>query len=129
MGNIFILKYFPQNLVCIFVLYPGYQKLYMLIYLNFIAMKQKLANKTLFPFFLLALRASLLFPHPILHSFFLTQYLIRLLLFPSLSPFLVIAFFYVPSGTEESSLGPFILMTILSSVDCILGIVYFFFFG
>ena len=35
---------------------------------------------------------------------------------------LVIAFFSLPSGTEASSLGPFSLLTFLSSVDCILGI-------
>ena len=32
------------------------------------------------------------------------------------------------SGTEASSLRPFSLLTYLSSVDCILGILYFFFF-
>jgi hypothetical protein len=51
--------------------------------------------------------------------------------FRPLSPFLlkllppstlVIAFFSLPSRIEVSSLGPF-----LSSVDCILGILYFFF--
>jgi hypothetical protein len=39
----------------------------------------------------------------------------------------VMAFFYLPSGTEDSSLGHFILLTFWSSVDCILGILYFFF--
>ena len=45
----------------------------------------------------------------------------RSLLF--LSP--VIAFFSLPSGTEASSLGPFSLLSFLSSVDCILVILYF----
>jgi hypothetical protein len=38
---------------------------------------------------------------------------------------LVIAFFSLPSGTEASSLGPFSLLNFLSSVECILGILYF----
>ena len=37
---------------------------------------------------------------------------------------LVTAFFSLLSGTEASSLGPFSLLTFLSSVDCILGIIY-----
>jgi hypothetical protein len=37
---------------------------------------------------------------------------------------LVIAFFSFPSGTEAYSLGPFSLLNFLSSVDCILGILY-----
>ena len=45
---------------------------------------------------------------------------------PSLSLPPVIAFFSLPSGIEASSLGPFGLLTFLSSVDCILGILYFF---
>jgi hypothetical protein len=45
----------------------------------------------------------------------------------SLSPFpLVIAFFSLQSGTEESSLGPFSLLTFLSSVEYILSILYSF---
>jgi hypothetical protein len=45
----------------------------------------------------------------------------------------VIALFSLPSGTEASSLGHFSLLNFLSSVDCILGIIYvlgflFFFF-
>jgi hypothetical protein len=39
---------------------------------------------------------------------------------------LVIAFFSLPSGTEVSSFGLFNLLTFLSSVDCVLGILYFF---
>jgi hypothetical protein len=47
---------------------------------------------------------------------------------PSFPPSpLVIAFFCLPSGTEESSPGPFSLLTFLSSVDYILGIPYSFF--
>jgi hypothetical protein len=47
--------------------------------------------------------------------------------FPSrsfpLSP-LVIDFFYLPNGTKASSLGHFCLLSFLSHVDCILGILY-----
>jgi hypothetical protein len=85
----------------------------------------------LFPFFLLAFRASALFPHPIPSPF------------PhrSLPPSpLGVAFFSLPSGTEASSLEPFSLLNyyyyyyyyfffFFSSVDCILAILYFFFFG
>ena len=39
---------------------------------------------------------------------------------------LVIAFFSLPSGTEWSSPGHFSLLSFLISVDCILGILYFF---
>jgi hypothetical protein len=39
---------------------------------------------------------------------------------------LVIAFFSLPSGTEASSLEHFSFFTFLSSVDCILGILYLF---
>jgi hypothetical protein len=39
----------------------------------------------------------------------------------------VVAFFSLPNGTEASSLGPFSLLTFLSSVDCILWILYFIF--
>jgi hypothetical protein len=42
-------------------------------------------------------------------------------------PPLVAAFFPLPSGTETSSLWPFSLLNFLSSVDCILGIWYFYF--
>jgi hypothetical protein len=46
---------------------------------------------------------------------------------PSLSfPSPVIAFFLLPSGIEASSLGSFGLLTFLSSMDCILGILYYF---
>jgi hypothetical protein len=76
----------------------------------------------LFPFFQLALRASMLFPHPIPDQFPLSPHSFpppTLTLPPS--P-LVIAFFSLPSGTEASLLGHFSLLTFLSSVDCILGI-------
>jgi hypothetical protein len=84
-----------------------------------------------FPFFLLTLGASVLFPHPIpdqvphpdpCHPHPLS------LPGPSLPPCLLIAFFSLPSGTETSSLGHFSLLTFLSFVDYILGILYFFFF-
>ena len=85
----------------------------------------------LFPFFLLALRASVLLPHSIpdqvsLYPLFpptLSTFPPR---FFSLSP-LVIAFFSLPSGTEVSSLGHFSLLSFLSSVDCTLDILYFLF--
>ena len=70
-----------------------------------------------------------------LHSCFPTpspQYLITFsfppLLFPTqvppslYPPIPVIAFFSLPSRIEVSSLGPFCLLTFLSSMDCILGI-------
>ena len=87
----------------------------------------------LFPFFLLALRASVLFPHPIAGQVPLSSphFSPTPSTFPprSLPPSpLVIAFFSLPSGTEASSLGHFSLLT-LSSVDCIFGILYFFFFS
>jgi hypothetical protein len=78
-----------------------------------------------FLFFLLALRASVLFPHLIPDqvplssqppSPFLPQYL-------PCSP-VVIAFFSLPSGTEVSSVGSFSLLAFLSSVYCILCILY-----
>jgi hypothetical protein len=56
-------------------------------------------------------------------------------LFPSLSPFpprslphsVTHDYFLLPSKrTEASSLGPFILLTFLSSTDCILVILYYF---
>jgi hypothetical protein len=40
---------------------------------------------------------------------------------------LVIAFFSLPSGTEVSSLGHFSLLRFLSSMDCILDILFFLF--
>jgi hypothetical protein len=73
-------------------------------------------------FFLLALRASVLFPHPIP-----VQVPSSLSTFPpkSLPPFpLMIAFFSLPSGTETSSLGHFSLLSLLNSVDCILCTLY-----
>jgi hypothetical protein len=84
-------------------------------------------------FFLLALRASVLFPFPIPD-----QVSLSLLLPPTQSTFsprslhpspLVIAFLSLLSGTEASLLGPFSLLSFWSSVDCILGILYFFFFS
>ena len=75
---------------------------------------------------LLSLRPSVLFPHPI------PDYVP---LFPTPSPLslpglfsscLVIAFFFLPSGTE--GLGHFSLLIFLTFVDCILGILFFFFF-
>jgi hypothetical protein len=76
----------------------------------------------LFPFFLLALRASVLFPHPIPDQVSLSAPTPHPLPCPlSLPPSpLMIAFFCLPSGTEVSSLGHFSLVTFLSSVDCIL---------
>jgi hypothetical protein len=35
----------------------------------------------------------------------------------------MIAFFSLPSGTQASSFGPFILLNFLSSVDCIFVVV------
>ena len=76
----------------------------------------------LFPFFLLALRASVLFPYPIPDQVSLTPT-------PShpLSP-LVNAFFSIANGIETSSLKPFCLLIFLSSMDCILAILYFYIF-
>jgi hypothetical protein len=80
----------------------------------------------LFPFFLLALRPSVLFPHLIPD---------HVPLFPSLFPFphrflppspLVISLFSLLSGIEVSSLGPFGLLMFLSSVHSTLTILYFF---
>ena len=45
-----------------------------------------------------------------------------------LPPPLVIAFFFLPSGTDASSIGHFSLLSFLSSVDSILGILYDFIF-
>ena len=45
---------------------------------------------------------------------------------PSLLPPPVIAVFFLPGRTEASSLGPFYLLAFLSSVDHILGILYYF---
>jgi hypothetical protein len=78
----------------------------------------------MFPFFMLAHRASVLFP---------TQYQMRFsssnsptpVHFPSrVPPSLPTCDCFLPSGTEASSLGYFNLLTVLSSVDCILGCVY-----
>jgi hypothetical protein len=41
-------------------------------------------------------------------------------------PIIVVAFLFLSSGTEVSSLGPFSLLKFLSSVGCILGIWHFF---
>jgi hypothetical protein len=78
-------------------------------------------------------------------SFSLTQYQIRFPLSPTVPPPphthplpsssltpspLVIAFFIpLPSETEASSLGPFSLLSLFNSVDCILCILYKFFFS
>ena len=91
----------------------------------------------LFLFFLLALRDSVLFLHPIPDQVPSplpplpsppppTSTFPRRFLLPS--P-LVIDFISLPSGTESSSLGPFNLLIFLSFVDCILGILYLFFFS
>jgi hypothetical protein len=80
------------------------------------------SQSCLFPFFLLALRAPVIFPHPIPDQ----VPLFSQPTFPprSLPPFLLVIFFLsLPSGIEASSLRPFTLLTFLSSVDCIL---YFF---
>jgi hypothetical protein len=84
-------------------------------------------------FYLLMLRDSVLFPHPIPDHVLLSPHTspppnLSTLLPRSLPPSpLVIAFFSLPSGTEASSPGHFSLLNFLSSVDCILGIRYFFF--
>jgi hypothetical protein len=93
----------------------------------------------LFIFFLLAHRASVIFPPPIPDQVPLyTPLLPHPIHFPSQIPPspLVIAFFSLPSGTEASSLGHFSLLSLLNSLDCILCILYeffsflfFFFFG
>ena len=74
-----------------------------------------------FIFFLLALRASVLFPHPISNQVPLyppcPQPHPHLLPSSSLPPSpLVIAFFSLLSGTEASSLGHFSLLSLLNSV-------------
>jgi hypothetical protein len=90
--------------------------------------------------YLLRFPASILSAVPQGFSPFLSpipdQVLLSLLLtpihFPSQGPPflpLVIAFFSFPSGTEASLLGPFSFLTFESSVDSILGILYFFFCG
>jgi hypothetical protein len=92
------------------------------------SLQPPISQGCLFPFFLPALRASVLFPHPIR---FCPHSPCPPSTFPttSLPPFpLMIAFFSLPSGTEASSLGHFSLLNFLISVDCILGILYFFFF-
>jgi hypothetical protein len=83
----------------------------------------------IFPFILLALRASLLLTHT--HTNLSCSPLLLPLPSPTqVPPSLplppVIAFFSLPSGIEASSLGPFNLLTFSSSVDCFLGILYFF---
>ena len=83
----------------------------------------------LFPFFLLVLRASVLFTHPIPDEVPLSPQPPSLWTFPSRSlppsP-LVIAFFSLPSGTGASSLWPFsFFLSFLSFVDTILSILYF----
>jgi hypothetical protein len=86
--------------------------------------------------FLLALRASVLFPHtvpdqgPLYSNCHSTLFTFPPKPLPP-SP-LVIAFFSLPSGTEEPSLEHFSLLSVLDSVDSILCILYglflFFFF-
>jgi hypothetical protein len=81
----------------------------------------------LFPFFLLALRASVLFPHKITDQIPLFPLIPPPIHFPprSLPPSpLVIAFFSLTSGTKASSLGHFSLLNfwvlwIVSWVFCI----------
>jgi hypothetical protein len=84
----------------------------------------------LFPFFLLALRISVLFhhryPHPIPDHVTLSPPCPLLYLGPSLPLAPMIVFFSLSSMMEASSLGHFGLITFLSSVDCILGILSFF---
>jgi hypothetical protein len=87
----------------------------------------------LFPFFLLALRSSVLFPHSISDQVPLSPIPTPQLPFTfpsrSLHPSqLVIACFSLPSGNEGSSIEHFSLMNFLSAIDCFLGILYFFFF-
>jgi hypothetical protein len=83
----------------------------------------------LFPFFLLVLRASVLFPHPISDQVALFPRTPPPSTFPpsSLPPSpLVIVFFSLPNGTEASSFGPFSLLIFVSPVNYILSILYFF---
>jgi hypothetical protein len=84
----------------------------------------------LFPFFLLALTASVLFPHPIPDQVSLSFPIYHPLSLPGNLPpsIFVIAFFSLPSRTEDSSFGPFSLLIFLSFEECILVILYFFFF-
>jgi hypothetical protein len=86
----------------------------------------------LFTFFLLVLRAAVLFPHPIPDQVPLSP---PLHIYPVPPPppprslpfsLLMIAFFSLPSGTEVSLLGHFSLLSFLSSVNCILCILYSF---
>jgi hypothetical protein len=79
----------------------------------------------MFPLILLAIGASLLVPQYLI-MFAPSSALPTPLSHPVPSLFLLSAFFSLPSGIETSSLGPFDLLTSLSSVDCILGILYFF---
>jgi hypothetical protein len=78
---------------------------------------------------LLALRASALFPHTIPDQVPVSPHLPPTSTPISLPPSpLLISFFSLPSGAVASSLRHFSLLTFLSSVDYILGILYFFFF-
>jgi hypothetical protein len=77
----------------------------------------------LFPFFLLDLRASVLFPQPIPDQVpFSIPYPL------STFPRRTLPFFSHPSGTEVFLFG-LSLLSFLSSVGCILGIWHFFFFA
>ena len=80
-----------------------------------------------FSFFLVALRASVIFPY-LIPNWVLLLHLLTTCPPRSLpaSPF-VIVFFSFPSGTEASLLGTFSLYIFLSSVDSSLGILHFFF--
>jgi hypothetical protein len=88
----------------------------------------------LFPFVLLALRTSVLFCHPIpdLVPFFSLPHPCsdQSIFLPRSLPLYprVIAFFSLLNGTETSSFGHFSLLNFLSSVNSILGILYFFVF-
>ena len=80
---------------------------------------------------LLTLTASLLPSHTWMCSFFSSPSHLppsspSLSLSLSLSLSRVISFFSLTSVIEAFSLGPFLLLSLLSSVDCILGNLYFF---
>jgi hypothetical protein len=86
----------------------------------------------LFPLFLLALRASFLFPHPVPYQVSISPLITPPSTFhlKSLLPSpLMVALFSLPSGTGLSLLGHFSLLTFSSSVACILCILYFFWGG
>jgi hypothetical protein len=85
----------------------------------------------LFPFFLLALRALVLFPHTMPDQVPFSPSTPFPVHFPTQVPPspVVVAFFSLPSGTEAASLGHLSLLSFLSSVDYILDILYFFFRG